>query len=364
MKFFDLNQQHKRIEKQIKYILDEVFKNGSFIQGEEVKVLEEKLAQYVGAECTTVANGTDALLISLMALDIKKGDEVIVPSFTWVSSVETIKLVGAKPVFSDVSLETFNMEASSIENLISNKTKAIMAVSLFGQCADLLELKKITKKNKIFLIEDAAQSFGAIHFKKKSCSIADISTTSFFPTKPLGCYGDGGAIFSKKKSIINKANIISKHGQIKRYKYKTIGLNSRLDTIQAAVLLEKLKIFQEEKKIKNDIACEYDEFFSKFSFIKAPLIKEHNESVYALYTLKVDSFIRNKLYKYLLSEKVPCGLYYPQALHKSKPYKSNINLPITDKLNKSVLSIPMHAYLTKQDLNKIKKTFRKFSHTK
>lgn len=363
MKFFDLGKQFNEIKEDVKLNLDKVIEEAAFIQGKEVFLLEEKLSNFVGSECLTVGNGTDALVIALRSLDIKHGDEVIVPSFTWVSSAESIKLVGAKPVFCDVDVDTFNIDPSKINSHINNRTKAIMAVSLFGQCAELITLKGIAEDNNLFLIEDGAQSFGAEHHGKKSCSIADISTTSFFPTKPLACYGDGGAIFSNSDTLIGKSRILSKNGQKARYDYREVGFNSRLDTMQASILLNKLKIFETEIKKKNEIKDSYESILGAFEFLTLPKIQNYNLSVLALYTLKVDVQLRDSLHTCLLDNDIPCGLYYPIGIHKTGPYKSDVNLENTDFLNKSVLSIPMHAYLNDVDLEKILDTFSKFSKT-
>jgi len=360
MKFFDLNKQYSSINSSLDKSIKTVIERGDFIQGKEVKALEQKLSDFVGARCLTVANGTDALYIALLSLGIGEGDEVITPSFTWVSTVEAIKLVKATPVFCDVEYESFNISYDGVEKLISNRTKAVLAVSLFGQCSELLKLKEIADRENIFLIEDAAQSFGADHKGNNSCSVAHVSTTSFFPTKPLSCFGDGGAIFSKDNTLVDKADIISKNGQSERYNYKQVGVNSRLDTIQAAVLLEKLKIFEKEREIKQKIAAFYEQELCDLELIKTPKIENYNSSVFALYTIRVKSPFRDKLALYLQSKSIPTGVYYPVGLHKTKPYKQNVNLPITDKLNTEVLSLPMHPYLNKKELKIITEAINSF----
>ena len=268
-----------------------------------------------------------------------------------------MKLLNAVPVFVEVD-SSFNMDPTHASTLINDKTKGIIAVSMFGTCADLLGLKKLTHDNDIFLIEDAAQSFGAIHNNHMSCSIADISTTSFFPAKPLGCYGDGGAIFSNNAHLINLCDAISKHGQQGRYNYVTVGMNSRLDTIQAAILLEKLKIFEEEVVRKNEIASLYMEHFSSYSQVSCPIIPvKENRSVWAQYTLtlQIDDVInkRKKVMEDLKVRGIPTALYYPAPLHLQSPYRTleQVELPTTEKISNSVLSLPMHAYLSDDEVS-------------
>ncbi|MDB9967912.1 DegT/DnrJ/EryC1/StrS family aminotransferase [Gammaproteobacteria bacterium] len=356
MEFIDLNQQNKKISNQLNKAISDVINGGQFIQGPAVKELESKLSEYVGADCVTCANGTDAIYIALRALGVKAGDEVLVPSFTWVSTAEVVKLLDAIPIFVEVD-STFNIDLMHASTLINKKTKGIIAVSMFGTCGDLSRLKKLTTEHGIFLIEDAAQSFGAMHNNQMSCSIADISTTSFFPAKPLGCYGDGGAIFSNNPDLIELCNAISKHGQQGRYNYITVGMNSRLDTIQAAILLEKLKIFEEEVFRKNQIAFSYMEHLCNCPQVLCPIIPDtQNRAVWAQYTLilKIDDVKnkRKKIMEDLKSRGIPTALYYPAPLHLQSPYKTSedVNLPVTEKISDSVLSLPMHAYLSNDDI--------------
>tara|TARA_Y100001970_G_C14239663_1_gene864098 strand:- start:228 stop:1349 length:1122 start_codon:yes stop_codon:yes gene_type:complete len=359
--FIDLNRQYKSLRSEIDMSISEVIEKANFIQGEEVKIFEQKLKEYVSANALTVANGTDALFISLRALGIGPGDEVITPSFTWVSTVETIKLVGAQPIFCDISKETFNLDENLLEELITDKTKAIMPVSLFGRCPDLKRINEIAKKFKIFTIEDAAQSFGAKSSGRMSCSIADISTTSFFPAKPLGCYGDGGAIFSNNDQLFEEASIISKHGQKGRYNYLTIGVNSRLDTIQAAILIQKLRVFESEIKRRNEIASKYNNLLSSSGYIDCPEIpNDDNRSVWAQYTIILDKdFIgkREEIMNLLKEDGVPSALYYPAALHLQRPYFSDIRLEITEDIAKRVISLPMHPYLEDEEVEYITDSF-------
>ena len=246
-KFNDLNIQQEKIYNNLNKSIRRVFKHGKYIMGPEIDRLEKKLSSYVNSKyCITVSSGTDALLISLMALNISKGDEVITSPFSYFATSEVILMLGAKPIYVDIDLLTYNIDVNKIENKITNKTKAIMPVSIFGKCADLTNLEKISKKYKIPIIEDAAQSFGAIHNNRRSCNFGDIGCTSFFPSKPLGCYGDGGACFTNNISLANKIKKLRIHGQFKTNQPDLAGLNARLDSIQAAILIEKFKIFSKE----------------------------------------------------------------------------------------------------------------------
>ena len=358
MKFIDLDSQYKEIKDKLKISLEKVFEHGSYIMGPEVHELEQKLESYVGSNCVTVANGTDALVVSLLALDVGPGDEVLAPSYTWVSTIEVIKLLGATPIFCDIDKDTFNICPDDITKKITNKSKAIIAVSLFGQCADLDKIMDISKEHDIKVIEDCAQSFGATHNGKKACSVADISTTSFFPAKPLGCYGDGGAVFTSNTDLLERISIIPRHGQSGRYNYLEIGLNSRLDTIQAAVLIEKLKIFDQEIQLRQKIAKTYDDLLGSIDGLQVPFIKENNTSVYAQYSILIDDLDREFVAKTLNSKGIPTQMYYP-ALHKSAPYLDEICLPNTDSVVSKTLSLPMHPYLQESQQQDIVKGLKK-----
>ena len=358
--FIDVNKQYELNKDAIDISISNVLSHGAFIQGPEVKELEKLLSEYTGSNALSVANGTEALFISLMALGIGPGDEVITPSFTWVSTVEAIKLVGAKPVFIEVRPETFNINEDDIKKMITSKTKAIMPVSIFGRCPDLNMIKNLpeVRSNDIKILEDAAQSFGAKSGGLMSCSIADISTTSFFPAKPLGCYGDGGAIFTNDKNLFEKISMISKHGQQGRYNYKTVGVNSRLDTLQAAVLITKLKFFEKEISMRNKVANIYNEFLSSTNLVKIPFIPDQaNRSVWAQYTLILNDEVykkRNEIMAKMQEKNIPTALYYPAALHLQKPYfDSDALLPITEHIADRVISLPMHPYLEKGEIEYI-----------
>jgi UDP-2-acetamido-2-deoxy-ribo-hexuluronate aminotransferase len=358
--FIDVNKQYELNKDAIDTSISNVLSHGAFIQGPEVKELEKLLSEYTGSSALSVANGTEALFISLMALGIGPGDEVITPSFTWVSTVEAIKLVGAKPVFIEVRPETFNINEDDIKKMITSKTKVIMPVSIFGRCPDLNMIKNLpeVRSNDIKILEDAAQSFGAKSGGLMSCSIADISTTSFFPAKPLGCYGDGGAIFTNDKNLFEKISMISKHGQQGRYNYKTVGVNSRLDTLQAAVLITKLKFFEKEISLRNKVANIYNEFLSSTNLVKIPFIPDQaNRSVWAQYTLILNDELykkRNEIMAKMQEKNIPTALYYPAALHLQKPYfDSDAHLPITEHIADRVISLPMHPYLEKGEIEYI-----------
>jgi UDP-2-acetamido-2-deoxy-ribo-hexuluronate aminotransferase len=358
--FIDVNKQYELHKDEIDISMANVLNHGAFIQGPEVKELEQLLSEYTGSNALTVANGTDALFISLMALGIGPGDEVITPSFTWVSTVEAIRLVGAKPVYIEVRPETFNINEDDIKKMITPRTKVIMPVSIFGRCPNLNIIKNLpeVKNNDIKILEDAAQSFGAKSDGLMSCSVADISTTSFFPAKPLGCYGDGGAIFTNDENLFEKISMISKHGQQGRYNYKTIGVNSRLDTLQAAVLISKLKFFEKEISMRNKVANIYNELLSSTNLIKIPSIPDQaNRSVWAQYTIILDDEVykkRQEIMAKMKEKNIPTALYYPAALHLQKPYfDSEAFLPITEYIADRVISLPMHPYLEKVEIEYI-----------
>ena len=377
MEFIDLKAQQLQltpngytlredIEKRIKSVLD----HGRYILGPEVSQLERELASYVGVKyCIGVSSGTDALLIALMALDIGPGDEVITTPFSFFSTVETILLLGAKPVFVDIDELTYNIDPNQIEKAISKKTKAIVPVSLYGQPADFHEINKIGDAYKIPIIEDGAQSFGSTHHKVKSCGLSTIGATSFFPSKPLGCYGDGGACFTNDEKLAETMREISLHGQNRRYHHRKIGLNGRLDTLQAAILISKLSIFDIEVEARMKIGERYTEQFKKNGFTKVPFISPTNTSVFGQYTIQVDN--RDKVIENMKSKGIPTSVHYPSLLPDQEALK-NLNLKNkklfknlfsgnsfriysidnAKKIARKVLSLPMHPLLTidNQDL--------------
>ena len=356
--FVDLIKQQKALKKDISDVINDVISRSHFILGKEVQELEKILSEYVGNKCISVANGTDALLVALMAIGVKQDDEVLVPSFTWVSTAEVVCMLKAKPVFIDID-ENFNIDLNKIEEKITKKTKAIIPVSMFGSCPELKNIKEISDKYNLKCIEDAAQSFGAKSSGKLSCSVLDISTTSFFPAKPLGCYGDGGAIFTNDDDLFERIKVIPRHGQKGRYQYHEVGINSRLDTIQAAILIEKMKIFEDEINSRIKIAKKYEKLLNDIDLIKTPYIPdEDNRSVWAQYTLILDKKLseeRESLMEDLLSKGIPTALYYPRPLHTSPVYEAfnSTDLNNTNNISSRVLSLPMHPYLTDDDINLI-----------
>lgn len=353
MQFIDLSAQQQLIKKKIDAGIQRVLEHGQYILGPEVQELEEKLAEYVGAKyCITCANGTDALQVAQMALGIGPGDEVITPGFSYIATAETVALLRAKPVYVDVDPNTFNMDPGLLEAAITPRTKAIIPVSLYGQCADFDSINAIAEKYSIPVIEDAAQSFGASYKGKKSCNLSTVACTSFFPSKPLGCYGDGGALFTNDDELAKIMRQIARHGQDKRYHHIHVGVNSRLDTLQASVLLSKLEIFPEEILKRNDIAEEYTKRFNKMG-VKTHYIQPLNTSTWAQYTLFVKEG-RDLLQKCLKNKGVPSMVHYPIPLNKQPAvFDSSASLEVGDTLSKHVLSLPMHPYLTRDDVEKI-----------
>ena len=327
MEFIDLKAQYKELKDKIDANVHKVLDNGNYIMGDEVKVLEKELADYVGVKyCATCANGTDALLIALMCFDVKPGDAVFVPSFTFFSTAEVVSNLGATPIFVDCNERTFNMDAEKLKKAINDvkeKTKlnprGVIAVDLFGLPANYPEISKIVKENNLFLLEDGAQGFGGSINGKKACSFGDISTTSFFPAKPLGCYGDGGAIFTNNKEYYDLILSFRVHGKgTEKYDNVRIGMNSRLDTLQAAILLPKLEAFKEyELNNRNAFAKLYSDKLKNYTV--TPLIEEGYISSYAQYTLILESKEQRDFVKNYLNEKgVPTMVYYPKPLHKQK----------------------------------------------
>lgn len=354
MQFIDLKAQAERIEDKLISRFKQILQHSAYVMGPEVRELEDKLADFVGVEhALTISSGTDALLIALMALNVGEGDEVITSPFSFFASAEVILLLGAKPVFVDIDPFTYNINPELIEMAITDKTKAIMPVSLYGQCADMDEINALAARHNIPVIEDAAQSFGATYKGRKSCSLSTIACTSFFPSKPLGCYGDGGACFTNDKGLADRMREIRVHGQSGRYQHTSLGLNGRLDTMQAAFLLEKLEIFSEEIELRQKVADNYSKLLP--AHIKKPYIKEHNTSVYAQYTIEVDN--RDLVQKKLGDLGIPTAVHYPKGLHQqpvvreiTPTWQVYLN---TDNASSRVISLPMHPYLSFEDQQKI-----------
>ncbi|WP_299735185.1 DegT/DnrJ/EryC1/StrS family aminotransferase [uncultured Endozoicomonas sp.] len=346
MQFIDLKAQYRRIEDDVNRRIKAVLEHGKYILGPEVDELEEKLADYVGAKhCISVANGTDALQIALMALGIKPGDEVITPAFSYIATAETSALLGAKLVYVDVDPKTYNLDPNLLEAAITERTKAIIPVSLYGQCADFDAINAIASKYNILVIEDAAQSFGATYKGRKSCNLSTIGCTSFFPSKPLGCYGDGGAMFTNDDELALVIRQIARHGQDRRYHHIRVGVNSRLDTIQAAVLLAKLEIFDDEIRNRQVISQNYTKFLTGLAGIVTPYIESHNMSVYAQYTIQVNN--RDQLQVRLQEFGIPTAVHYPVPLNRQPAVSDDLcYVPIGNRLAERVLSLPFYPELT------------------
>ena len=355
MQFIDLEAQQARIKDKIDANIQAVLAHGQYILGPEVAELEEKLAAFVGAKyCISVANGTDALQIAQMAFGIGPGDEVITPGFTYIATAETVALLGAKPVYVDVKPDTYNLDPAKLEAAITPKTRAIIPVSLYGQCADFDEINAIAAKYGIPVIEDAAQSFGATYKGKKSCNLSMVSCTSFFPSKPLGCYGDGGAIFTNDDELAVVLRQIARHGQDRRYHHIRVGVNSRLDTLQAAILLPKLEIFADEVETRQQVAAWYAKHLSAAN-IAAPIIESHNVSAYAQYTIQVEN--RDAVQAKLQEQGIPTAVHYPIPLNKQPAVAdSSASLPVGDAVAEKVMSLPFHPYMTEKDVERVAAT--------
>ena len=361
MQFTDLKTQYEHLKIEINENIQAVLSHGQFILGPEVFHLEEKLSEFCGAKyCISCANGTDALQIAQMALGVGPGDEVITPGFTYIATAETIALLGAKPVYVDIDPKTFNLDPGKLEEAITTKTKAIIAVSLYGQTADFDTINSIATSHALPVIEDAAQSFGATYKGKKSGNLSTISCTSFFPSKPLGGYGDGGAIFTNDSTLATVMRQISRHGQDQRYHHIRVGVNSRLDTIQAAILLAKLRVFPEEIQMRERVAKRYSSLLelsdrssvnSNISF-EGPYIETWNKSVWAQYTIKVSD--REDFQRRLKFADIPFSVHYPTPLNKQPAVKDeSAVLPIGDSVAKHVLSLPMGPYLCEKDQDRV-----------
>lgn len=345
MEFIDLKSQYQRLKKDIDAGIQRVLDHGQYILGPEVAELEEKLAAYVDAKyCISVANGTDALQIAQMAFGIGPGDEVITPGFNYIATAETVALLGAKPVYVDIDRRTYNLDPMLLEAAITPRTKAIIPVSLYGQCADYDAINAIAAKHGVPVIEDAAQSFGATYKGRKSCNLTTVACTSFFPTKPLGCYGDGGAIFTNDDELAKVMRQIARHGQEKRYHHIRIGVNSRLDTIQAAVLLSKLTVLNEEISLRQSNAENYTSLLN-VGGVATPYIEEHNQSAWAQYTISLAN--REQVQAMLASIGVPTAVHYPIPLHKQIAVcELGLDLPISDAAAKAVISLPISSTLS------------------
>ena len=367
----DLNGQYRKIRWQVNREIKKVIKSSSFINGPIVKEFQKNLQEYLNVRhVIPCANGTDALQIALMALDLKKGDEIITTNFSFASTIEVILLLGLKPVIVDIDPKTFNIDPSLIENKITERTKVIIPVHLFGQSCRIEEIIEIANKNNLQVIEDNAQALGSQYKflnseKQMTGTIGDIGTTSFFPSKNLGCYGDGGAIFTNSDNLAYKMRGIVNHGMYERYYHDEIGVNSRLDSIQASILNVKLKYLDKYNQSRQQSAHLYNQAFEKVDKIQTPFVESDIDShVYHQYTLKVPSEFRDSLAEHLSKNNIPFGIYYPLGFHEQKAYKqeffSDKDFPVTNKIKDQVISLPMHTELTRKQIKHIANTIISF----
>jgi UDP-2-acetamido-2-deoxy-ribo-hexuluronate aminotransferase len=352
--FADLQAQYAGLKTEIDTAIARVLTHGRFILGPEVEEMERLLSGYAGAaHCISVASGTEALLMSLMAADIGHGDEVIIPAFTFAATAEVVALVGATPVLVDVEPDTCNIDASLIEAALTERTRAIIPVSLYGQPADMAEINAVAERHGLLVIEDAAQSFGADYHNRKSCALSAIGCTSFFPSKPLGCYGDGGAIFTDDGDLAEVLRQIRIHGQDGRYHHVRVGLGGRMDTLQCAVVLAKLGRFEWEVEQRIEIGKRYNRLFDERS-IERVMQRDDRTSVFAQYTIFVDD--RPKIQARLAAEGIPTAIHYPAPLSDQPAYRQISvfgDLPNSDRAAQRVLSLPMHAYLDQETQEKV-----------
>lgn len=356
----DLKGQYQKIKSEVDKAIQEVIDNTAFINGPAVKEFQSDLEKYLGVKhVIPCANGTDALQIAMMALDLKPGDEVITANFTYVATAEVIGLLGLKPVLVDVYPDTFDINIEAIEKNITPKTKAIVPVHLFGQCADMERIMALAKKHNLFVIEDVAQAIGADYTftngtKAKAGTIGTIGCTSFFPSKNLGCYGDGGAIYTNDDTLAAKLKMIAHHGQSVQYVHDVLGVNSRLDTIQAAVLKIKLKHLDEYAAARNKAADYYDKALANHPKLKTPKRVKNSTHVFHQYTLQLNGVDRTALREFLSQRGIPAMIYYPIPLHMQKAYEDSRykagDFPVTEDLCKRVLSLPMHTELENDQL--------------
>lgn len=355
MQFIDLRTQYHRIKDDVDRRLQAVLEHGQYVMGPEIEELEERLAAYAGIEhCVALSSGTDALLVAMMALDIGPGDEVVTTPFTFIATGEMIALLGATPVFADIDPRTYNLDPEAAEAAITERTKAIMPVSLYGQCADMDAFNAIGERHGIPVIEDAAQSFGATYKGRRSCGLSRFAATSFFPAKPLGCYGDGGAAFTDDAEMAGRMRELRNHGQDRRYHHPRIGINGRLDTMQAAILLAKLAIFDDEVAARGRIGARYDELLA--DAVRTPFLAEGNTSVYAQYTIEVDD--REKIQAALQDADVPTAVHYPVPLNRQPALKSDARVPVVEAAAERVLSLPMHPYLSEEEQERVASAVR------
>lgn len=366
----DLKSQYQNIQNEIDQAVLDVIRSTAFINGPEVKKFQQNLEAYLGVKhVIPCANGTDALQIAMMALDLQPGDEVITASFTYVATAEVIALLQLKPVLVDVLPGTFDIDPAAVEKAVTSKTKAIVPVHLFGQCANMEAIMDIAKRHNLYVIEDTAQAIGAEYSfgdgrKQKAGTIGHIGATSFFPSKNLGCYGDGGALFTNDDTLAEKMRMIANHGQTVRYYHDVVGVNSRLDSVQAAVLNVKLKYLDQYSAARNKAAAFYDEAFKNEPKLTTPKRAANSTHVFHQYTLVTEGIDRFGMQEFLASKNIPAMVYYPVPLHMQKAYTDprykEGDFPVTEELCKKVISLPMHTELTDEQLNLIVSSVKEF----
>lgn len=367
----DLLSQYEKIKPEVDQAVLDVIESSAYINGPEVKKFQNELEQYLQVKhVIPCANGTDALQIAMMGLGLKPGDEVITATFTYVATAEVIALLGLKPVLVDVDPDTFGLDPEQVKAAITPKTKAIVPVHLFGQCADMDAVMDIAREHNLYVVEDTAQAIGAEYTfedgqKAMAGTIGNVGATSFFPSKNLGCFGDGGALFTNDDALAARLRMIANHGQSKRYYHDSIGVNSRLDSIQAAVLRKKLPHLNTYNKARKAAADFYDRAFAQEPKLKTPVRAKNSTHVFHQYTLQLDESVnRDELVTYLMDRDIPAMIYYPVALHMQKAYKNDRydagDFPVTEKLVNSVFSLPMHTELTEEQLQLITQTVLDF----
>lgn len=350
--FADLAAQQDRLRGEIEGGIARVLAHGQYILGPEVTELEGRLAAFTGAKhCITCANGTDALQIALMALGVGPGDEVITPSFSYIATAEAAVLLGVKVVYADIDPATYNLDPAALPAVITGRTRAVIPVSLYGQCADFDAINEIAEDAGIAVIEDAAQSFGATYKERRSGNLTTIACTSFFPSKPLGCYGDGGAIFTSDAELALRLRQIARHGQAERYHHVRLGVNSRLDTLQAAILLPKLAVLEEELALRETAAQDYSARLQAIG-VATPHVLQFNRSAWAQYTIRVER--RDDVQRALRDAGVPTAVHYPLPLARQPAVADPAAaMPCSDEAARTVLSLPMHAYLSREQIETV-----------
>lgn len=354
MEFCDLKHQYQLYKEEIDQEIATVCESAAFIKGPQVQKFEQELTKYLGGthESIGCASGTDALLIALMAFGVQPGDEIIIPDFTFIATGEVVSLLGAVPIFCDIDPHTYLIDPQCISDSITERTVGIIPVSMFGQCYDVHAVEEIAIKHHLWVLEDAAQSFGAEYQGKKSCTVSTAAATSFFPAKPLGCYGDGGALFTNDQDLADRMRMILNHGQSRRYEHAVVGINGRLDTLQAAVLSVKLRHFDQELVLRNQVAAQYTSKLKDLA--TTPQLLSGNTSVWAQYSIRHSN--RDRMREVLLQKGIPTAVHYPIPLHKQKAFSYlNVqqNYPVTSLVSQEIFSLPMHPFLKEEDISYI-----------